>query len=248
MRSCRGTDWTWEWQTISDSGLGAPREDAQWVRSIQNTQLGRFHSKILLKTQQFFFGYSFTGKKRYIKKTWQGLSAKGYPYWKRSWGHDEKSCFVVLIWKHKFFIMTPWPFLIRTSVHWKLLPCSFQKRYFYHGFCLQGKAMVLMPSHSLIDSLIDSLTSNWRDKNKLVPDQTRPWTPKIFTDSEPPKKCRLGGLTRCAPHPPNPPYWGGQRFLFWGLWLMDHSDPNRVKHFWKLLTSNIISVILGASP
>ena len=25
---------------------------------------------------------------------------------------------------------------------------------FYHGFCLQGKAMVFMPPHSLIDSLI----------------------------------------------------------------------------------------------
>ena len=69
-------------------------------------------------------------------------------------------------------------------------------------------------TNSFIHSFIDSLTSNWRDKNKHVPDQTRHRTPKMFTDSEPPKKCRLGELTRCAPHPPNPPYgWGAKDFF-----------------------------------
>ena len=54
--------------------------------------------------------------------------------------------------------------------------------------------MFLVPPQSLIHSS----TSNWRDKNKHVPEHSRPWTPKMFTDSEHPKKCRLGGLTRCG--------------------------------------------------
>ena len=66
------------------------------------------------------------------------------------------------------------------------------------------------PTNWFIHWVIDSLTSTSRDKNKHVPDQTRPWIPKMFTDSEPPKKCRLEGLTRCAP---NPPYGGAKDFF-----------------------------------
>ena len=50
-----------------------------------------------------------------------------------------------------------------------------------------------------------------------------PWTPKIFTDSEPPIKLLIGGLIIGAPDPPTPPM-GGAKIYFGGLLLMDHSD------------------------
>ena len=59
--------------------------------------------------------------------------------------------------------------------------------------------------------------------------------PNIFTDSGPPLKWLLGGLIRGAPDPPNPPYGGGGKIYFWGLLLMDLSDHQRVKYFWKAL-------------
>ena len=51
--------------------------------------------------------------------------------------------------------------------------------------------------------------------------------PNIFTDSEPPKKCQLGVPIRR---------------------LIDNSDPQGVKYFRKLLTYNIILVILCEHP
>ena len=57
--------------------------------------------------------------------------------------------------------------------------------------------------------------------------------PNILTFSGPPIKLLVGGLIRGAPDPPNPPYRGreeGAKISFWGLWLMDHSNPNRIKY------------------
>ena len=64
-----------------------------------------------------------------------------------------------------------------------------------------------------------------------------PRTPNIFTDSEPPIKLPLVGLTKGAPDPPDPPpYGGGGQNILGVLLLMDHLDPNIIKYFGKLLT------------
>ena len=63
--------------------------------------------------------------------------------------------------------------------------------------------------------------------------------PKIFTDSEPSIKCQLGVPIRGA---------RPQIMVFWGVWLIDLSDPHRVKYFGKPFTSNVILVILGQYP
>ena len=41
-------------------------------------------------------------------------------------------------------------------------------------------------------------------------------------------------MIRGAPDAPNPPY-GGSEIFVWGLLVMDYSDHQRVKYFWKAL-------------
>ena len=52
-------------------------------------------------------------------------------------------------------------------------------------------------------------------KNKL-PHEQYTLEPTIFTNYEPPLKLLIGGLTRCGPDPPNPPY-GGAKVFVWGV-------------------------------
>ena len=71
-----------------------------------------------------------------------------------------------------------------------------------------------------------------------------PRTPQIFTDSEPPIKWLIGVLIRGAPDPPYPPYGGAKVFFLGGYaWFTLESNI-----FGKLLTSNIILVILEEYP
>ena len=75
----------------------------------------------------FFHAAFCTVKTRHVlKRAWQGHSTEGYANMNRSWGHDEKVMFLVMIFM--IFIMTPQHFPICISFCWKLFPCSFQNR------------------------------------------------------------------------------------------------------------------------
>ena len=54
-----------------------------------------------------------------------------------------------------------------------------------------------------------------------------PWTPNIFTDSGTPMYWLLGGQIPSSPDPPNPPYGGAQKYVFFGGVISDGT-------FWPL--------------
>ena len=51
---------------------------------------------------------------------------------------------------------------------------------FFLPWLLPAKQSHGLDATPLTNWLSHWLTSNWRDKNKNVPDQTRPWTPKLL--------------------------------------------------------------------
>ena len=67
----------------------------------------------------------------------------------------------------------------------------------------------------------------------------------FFTDCGPAIKWLVGGLITSAL---TPPIEGGVKVFLGGVWQIDHSDRIESNIFRKLLTSNIISVLLGEAP
>ena len=69
-----------------------------------------------------------------------------------------------------------------------------------------------------------SYTANW------------PWTPNIFTDSEPPIKWLVGGLIKGAPDPPNPPKIFLTDEPFWPA----PTESNTLGSFWLKILFNLL--------
>jgi hypothetical protein len=119
--------------------------------------------------------------------------------------------------------------------------------YFCHG---QDPKDRPWPSGTLLACSCSSCCwgiKRWRKAKTSCHMHNTPRTPNIFTDSGPPIKLPLGGLIRGAPHPPDPPLWGGQN-IFWGVITNGPFWPPESNFFVKLLSSNITWAILGESP
>ena len=90
--------------------------------------------------------------------------------------------------------------------------------YFLFCYCL------CVVGHSVIRSFGRSVvrSSPLLKVSALLKDSANlPRTPNIFTDSGPPMYWLLGGLIRGDPDPPNPPYGGGQKYVFFGGGIAD---------------------------
>ena len=57
---------------------------------------------------------------------------KGVQIGKDNMDTMKKVIFWVMIWKHNYFFMTPWPFPICTSFLWKPFPCCFRTFFCFH--------------------------------------------------------------------------------------------------------------------
>ena len=100
----------------------------------RNHQIGLFFFCMVFCESAAIFLVIATVKTRYdLKRAWQGLSMEGLTNLKRSRG---KNHFLLMIWKHEFFIMTLWPFPIQISFPLKALSCSFQNVFFYRTLFL----------------------------------------------------------------------------------------------------------------
>ena len=121
-----------------------------------------------LTGSQFFFVIATMKTKDVLKRAWQWLSTEGYTNMKRYGVMMNKSCFWVMIWKHEFFIMTPWHFLIFISFCWKLLLCSFQNRSCFHCSYNQKRGCGFKVGKLTFSPCTGMLSYQWLDFQPMV--------------------------------------------------------------------------------